>query len=76
MEIGNGRGITLLSLTRKICRIMLLKRIASAVDNIICQQQAGFRKGRTKYMYLRLIMKLLVGSKERQSYVVSSLIGT
>ncbi|GFR83126.1 endonuclease-reverse transcriptase [Elysia marginata] len=45
-DCGNWRGIALLSLTSKIfCRI-ILKRTTSAVDKIIHEEQAGFRKGR------------------------------
>jgi hypothetical protein len=42
----NWRGITLLSIPSKIfCRI-LLRRIDSAIDSRLRQEQAGFRKGR------------------------------
>ena len=44
---NNWRGITLLSLSSKIFSCTILQRITTAVDNILRQEHAGFRKGKS-----------------------------
>ena len=44
---SNWRGITLLSLTSKVFSRIILQRITAALDNILRQEQAGFRKGKS-----------------------------
>ena len=46
-ECGNWRGITLLSVRGKIFAIVVLDRIKKTVDNVLRQEQAGFRPGRS-----------------------------
>ena len=43
---NNWRGITLLSMTCKIFSRIILKRISAAIDTILRQEQAGFRRGK------------------------------
>jgi len=43
----NWRGITLLSVTCKIFGRIILRRISGAVDSVLRQEQAGFRKGKS-----------------------------
>ena len=46
-ECGNWRGITLLSVPGKIFASVVLDRIKKAVDNVLRQEQTGFRPGRS-----------------------------
>ena len=43
----NWRGITLLATTRKVISRVLLKRIQDHTDELLREEQAGFRKGRS-----------------------------
>ena len=44
---NNWRGITLLSLTSKIMRRIIYKRLSNALDETLRAEQADFRKGRS-----------------------------
>jgi hypothetical protein len=46
-DCNNWRGITLLSIPGKVLASIILRRIQGAVDSVLRQQQAGFRKGRS-----------------------------
>ncbi|KAM3602017.1 uncharacterized protein V6R79_022977 [Siganus canaliculatus] len=46
-DCNNGRGITLLSIPGKVFCSVLLHRLTDKVDNILREEQAGFRKGRS-----------------------------
>ena len=46
-DCNNWRGITLLSVPGKVMAGIILNRIKDAVDEVLRQQQAGFRKGRS-----------------------------
>ena len=46
-DCGNWRGITLLSVPGKVFSRVLLNRMQDAVDRLLRQQQAGFRRGRS-----------------------------
>ena len=46
-DCGNWRGITLLSVPGKLFSRVLLNRMQDAVDQLLRQQQAGFRRGRS-----------------------------
>ena len=66
-DCNNWRGITLLSLTSKIyCRI-ILQRIATTVDKILRQEQAGFRKGRSCIDHIFVLRQILEQSQEWNS---------
>ena len=59
-DCGNWRGITLLSVPGKVFCSLVLSRIKVAVDNILRQEQAGFRSGRScneQIYVLRQIME-------------------
>jgi len=45
-DCNNWRGITLLSLPSKIFFKVIVKRLSLAVNEVLRQEQAGFRKGR------------------------------
>ena len=45
-ECSNYRGISLLSVVGKVYGKVLVKRIREGTDDVICEEQAGFRKGR------------------------------
>ena len=45
-DCNNWRGITLLSVPSKIMAKIIMNRIAEAVDHILRQEQAGFRRNR------------------------------
>ena len=44
-DCNNWRGITLLSLPSKIFCKVIVKRLSLAVNEVMRQEQAGFRKG-------------------------------
>ena len=46
-DCNNWRGITLLSVPGKVMAGIILERIKAAIDSMLRQQQAGFRKGRS-----------------------------
>lgn len=46
-DCNNWRGITLLSIPGKVFCSVLLQRLKDEVDNILREEQAGFRKGRS-----------------------------
>ena len=46
MECGNWRGITLLPMAAKVLGKVIITRIRDAVDTMLRQEQAGFRRGR------------------------------
>ena len=43
----NYRGITLLSILGKVFNIIVLNRMKTSVDDVLRENQAGFRKGRS-----------------------------
>ena len=69
---NNWRGITLLSLTSKVFSRIILQRITSAVDTLLRQEQAGFRKGRSCIDHIFVLRQILEQSHEWNSplYVV------
>ena len=71
-ECNNWRGITLLSITSKVfCRI-ILQRITTAIDKLLCQEQAGFRKVKSCINHIFVLCQNLEQSHEWNSslYVV------
>jgi len=46
-DCGNWKGITLLSILGKVFGSLVLTRIKVAVDNVLRQEQTGFRPGRS-----------------------------
>ena len=69
---SNWRGITLLSLTNKVFSRIILQRITAAVDTLLRQEQAGFRKGRSCIDHIFVLRQILEQSHEWNSslYVV------
>ena len=61
---NNWRGITLLSLTSKIFSRIILQRITTAVDGILRQEQAGFRKGKSCIDHIFILRQILEQSHE------------
>jgi len=45
-ECNNWRGITLMVVAAKVLGRIIITRIRDGTDNKLCQEQAGFRKGR------------------------------
>ena len=64
---GNWRGITLLSLTSKIFTRIILQRISEALDQILRQEQAGFRKGRSCVDHIFTLRQILEQTHEWNS---------
>ena len=46
MECGNWRGIALMAVAAKVLGRVIITRIQDGVNDKLCQEQAGFRKGR------------------------------
>ena len=65
-EYNNWRGITSF-----ICFI-ILQRITTAVDKLLCQDQAGFRKGKSYIKHINVLRQIIEQSHEWNSslYVV------
>lgn len=66
-DCNNWRGITLLSLTSKIFSRIILQRTTTAVDTILRQEQAGFRKGRSCIDHIFVLRQILEQSHEWNS---------
>ena len=63
-KCSNWRGITLLSITSKVlCRI-ILQRISTAVNKLLRQEQAGFRKGKSSIDHIFVLRQILEQSHE------------
>jgi len=73
-DCGNWRGITLLSVPGKVFSRILLNRMQDAVDQLLRQQQAGFRRGRScteDIFTLRQISSLEKVTEGRQPVIVN-----
>ena len=60
MNVGNYRGISLVSVGSKLLSNMILFRLRDAVDKVLREEQCGFRKGRgcvDQIFTLRLIIE-------------------
>ena len=66
-DCGNWRGITLLSLTSKIFTRIILQRLTGAIDNLLRQEQAGFRKGRSCIDHIFTLRQILEQTHEWNS---------
>ena len=60
------RGITLLSVPRKVFCIVLLRRLQQSVDNQLREQQAGFRRGRSCYEQIFVLRSIIEQTLEHQ----------
>ena len=71
-DCNNWRGITLLSLTSKVFSPIILQRMTESVKNILRQEQAGFRKGRSCTDHIFVLRQILKRSHEwnRSIYAV------
>jgi len=66
-DCNNWRGSTLLPITSKVfCRI-ILQRISTAVDDLLRQEQAGFRKGKSCIDHIFVLRQILEQSQEWNS---------
>ena len=66
-DSNNWRGTTLLSITSKDCCRIILQHITTAVDKLLCQQQAGFRKGKSCIKHILVLCQILEQSHEWNS---------
>lgn len=66
-DCNNQRGITLFSLTSKVFRRIILQRITTAVEDILRQEQAGFRKGKSCVYHIFVLRQILEQSWEWNS---------
>ena len=63
-DSNNWRGITLLSITSKVFSRIILSRISEAIDEILRQEQAGFRKGKSCIDQIFVLRQILEQSYE------------
>ena len=72
-ECCNWGGIALLSITSKVFCHIILQRITTAVDKLLRQEQAVFRKGKSCIDHIFFLRQILEQSHEWNSsfYVVS-----
>ena len=66
-DCNNWRGITLLSDTSKVFTRIILKRIKEAIDEVLRQEQAGFRKGKSCIDHIFVLRQILEQSHEWNS---------
>ena len=48
MDYGNYRGISLLSITKKIMAMIVQKRLAELAERVLTESQCGFSRERSK----------------------------
>ena len=63
-DCNNWRGITLLSLTSKVFSRIILQYMTETLENILRQEQAGFRKGRSCTDHIFVLRQILEQSHE------------
>ena len=66
-DCNNWRGITLLPLTSKVYSRIILQRITASVDNILRQEQAGFRRGKSCIDHIFVLRQILEQTQEWNS---------
>ena len=66
-ECNNWRGITLLSIASKVYCHIILQYITTAVDKLLCQEQAGLRKGKSCIDHIFVLSQILEQSHEWNS---------
>jgi len=69
-DCNNWRGITLLSTPGKVFTRVLLDRLQNAVDQTLCEEQAGFRKGRSCTEQISALRNIIEQSLEHQKDLV------
>ena len=62
----NWRGVTLLNVASKIFTRCIFQRISGAVDDVLRENQAGFRKGRACIDQIYVLRKMIEESVEHQ----------
>ena len=65
-DCNNWRGITLLSTPSKILAKVIMKRLPLAVDHRLCEEQAGFRRGRGCIDHIFTLRNIIEQSTEWQ----------
>jgi len=73
-DCNNWRGITLLSVTGKVFEKVLLNRIHNIVDQLLRQQQAGFRPGRSCIDQIFSLWQIIQKVSEGQKPVTVNLV--
>ena len=70
-DCNNWRGITLLPIAGKIMAKIVLQRISKAIDNVLRNEQAGFRRGRSCTDQIFALRNIIEQSNEwqRQLYI-------
>ena len=66
-DCNNWGGITLLSTTSKVFTRIILKRIKEAIDEVLRQEQVGFRKGKSCIDHIFVLRQILEQSHEWNS---------
>ena len=69
-ECGNWRGISLSSVALKLFSMVLLDRIEPHVDQVLRDEQAGFRKGRSCADQIFLLRHVLQANEEMRQPLV------
>ena len=74
-DCNNWRGITLLSIPGNMfCSSVLLNRLREHVDNILREEQAGFRKGRSSSEQIFTLWTIIEQSIEHQTPLIFNFI--
>ena len=73
-DCNNWRGITLLSIPGKVFCSVLLQRLKEEVDNILREEQAGFRKGRSCSEQIFSLRNIIEQCQELQTPLMINLI--
>ena len=71
---NNWRGITLLSVTRKVFSRVILDRISAAIDPLMRKEQAVFRKGRYCGEHICTLRQIMVQCQEWNSQAYTNVV--
>ncbi|KAL9976159.1 hypothetical protein ACROYT_G013418 [Oculina patagonica] len=63
-DCGNWRGITLLSVPAKVMGRVIITRLHDAVDRMLREEQAGFRRGRSTTEHIFVLRNVIEQSLE------------
>ncbi|KAJ8408552.1 hypothetical protein AAFF_G00251870 [Aldrovandia affinis] len=69
-DCNNWRGIALLSIPGKVFCSVLLQRLKTEVDNILREEQAGFRKGRSSSEQIFTLRNIIEQCLELQTTLI------
>ncbi|MGA9038985.1 MAG: reverse transcriptase domain-containing protein, partial [Terriglobales bacterium] len=73
-NMGNYRGITLMSIPAKLYNKILLNRIYPEINRILRPNQAGFRRNHSCIEHINTLRRIIEGTKDKQLPLITSYI--